>query len=192
MKSAHGATSNGSELDSLGERLRQRRKNLRLTLSEVAARSGITEGFLSQIERNRNTASIATLQKICTALEMAVGDLFSDQDTLTVHRHRNAQFREFGQRGRKVRITPTKNELLESFIGEFEPYGTTGDEPYAHGDSEELLVVISGRVEVRIGEETNLLGALDSIAYRSSSPHLVREIQGEPAVLLWVMSPPSY
>ena len=192
MKSAHGTTSTDSGLDSLGDRLRRRRKNLRLTLSEVAASAGITEGFLSQIERNRNTASIATLQRICGALEMQVGDLFQDQGSLTVHRQRNAQFREFGVRGRKVRITPTKNELLESFIGEFEPHGSTGDEPYAHGDSEELLLVISGEVEVLVDGESNILGPLDSIAYRSSSPHLVRERQGEPATLLWVMSPPSY
>lgn len=188
---AHRSTSPLLEEDSLGERIRHRRRALRLTLSQVSTLAGISEGFLSQIERGRNTASIATLQRICSALEIAVGDLFSDPMS-KVHRYDAAQFQPFGDNGRKVRITPAKNELLESFIGEFEPYGTTGDEPYAHGDSEELLIVVSGQVEVTAGRETHVLRALDSLAYRSSEPHRVREIQGAPAVLIWVMSPPSY
>lgn len=192
MHSAHGSTASTSELDTLGDRLRQRRRNLRRTLSEVAKSAGITEGFLSQVERNRNSASIATLQRICAALEMAVGELFVDQDTLTVHRFSSAQFRKFGVDGRKVRITPTSSEHIESFIGEFDAFGSTGAEPYAHGDSEELLVVLSGNVEVSVAGETNSLGPLDSIAYRSSAPHLVRETRGEKAMLLWTIAPPSY
>lgn len=178
--------------NTVGARLRSRRRVLRMTLAGVAAQAQISEGFLSQLERDRASASIATLQRICTALEMPVGDLFNEPRQLSVHRHATANFNPYGVGGRKVRITPTTNTQLESFIGEFEPLGTTGDELYAHGDSEETLLVVSGQLEVTIGHETHVLGPLDSISYSSSTPHRAREIAGEPATAVWLMSPPSY
>lgn len=177
---------------SLGARLRSRRRALRLTLADVAIKAGVSEGYLSQLERNRNTASIATLQRICACLEMTVGELFTERSTTAVHRFRDAHFNPFGTNARKVRITPTTNRQLESFIGEFDPHGTTGEELYAHGDSEEVLVVLSGRIEVTVGEHTEVLNALDSISYSSATPHRAREIDGRSAVALWMMSPPSY
>jgi transcriptional regulator with XRE-family HTH domain len=177
---------------SLGARLRSRRRALRLTLAEVAAGARVSEGFLSQLERDLNTASIATLQRICGCLQMNVGELFTERSTTALHRFREAHFNPFGSNARKVRITPTTNSQLESFIGEFGPHGTTGDELYVHGDSEEVLLVIAGRLEVTVGERIEVLNALDSIAYSSSVPHRAREIDGHTAIALWVMSPPSY
>jgi transcriptional regulator with XRE-family HTH domain len=189
---AHTSIGGANEISTLGERLRSRRKALRLTLAEVSRRAGISEGFLSQIERGLNTAGIATLQRLCQVLEIAVGDLFADQERYRIHRHERAIYRDFGVGGKKVRITPSNNSMLESFIGELEPYGSTGAEAYSHGDSEELLVVLRGKVRAQVDTETHVLSMFDSLAYRSSSPHRVEEIDGEAAVVLWVMSPPSY
>ncbi|WP_157008549.1 helix-turn-helix domain-containing protein [Agromyces laixinhei] len=178
--------------DTVGGRLRSRRKVLRKTLASVAGRAQISEGFLSQLERDRASASIATLQRICMALEMPVGDLFNEPRQLSVHRHSSANFNPYGVSARKVRITPTTNTQLESFIGEFDAYGTTGDELYAHGDSEETLLIVRGQLEVTIGDETHALGPLDSISYSSSTPHRAREVAGGNATAVWLMSPPSY
>jgi len=180
------------EANSLGARIRSRRRALRLTLAHVAGEAGVSEGFLSQVERDRNSASIATLQRICACLEMTVGELFTETAPSVVHRYGDSRFNIFGTNARKVRITPSTNRQLESFIGEFDPYGTTGDELYAHGDSEEVLLVLSGRLEVTVDQRINILGELDSIAYSSASGHRVREIDGSHAVALWMMSPPSY
>ncbi|MFD4422169.1 helix-turn-helix domain-containing protein [Agromyces sp. NPDC058484] len=176
----------------VGDRLRSRRRVLRKTLASVSAEAQISESFLSQLERDRASATIATLQRICSALEMPVGDLFNEPRHLSVHRHETASFNPYGVRARKVRITPTTNTQIESFIGEFEAHGSTGDELYAHGDSEETLLVVSGRLEVTIGSETHVLGALDSISYASSTPHRAREADGGNAVAVWLISPPSY
>ena len=59
------------------------------------------------------------------------------------------------------------------FAGELEVGGSTGDEPYAHGDSEELFVVLSGSVQLELGGEVYELERGDSIDYRSSTPHRV-------------------
>ena len=59
----------------------------------------------------------------------------------------------FGTLGRKFMLTPRPLENLQVMVGEFEPGGSTGDEPYTHGDSEELLVVLEGVVHVQLGTE---------------------------------------
>jgi transcriptional regulator with XRE-family HTH domain len=60
----------------LGAAIRERRKALDLTLSEVAGRANVSLGYLSQIELGKNSASIETLYKICLALGIRMADLF--------------------------------------------------------------------------------------------------------------------
>src|SRR5579862_2141167 len=61
----------------LGERIRAIRQLRRRTLKEIATAAGISESFLSQLERGRTNATIATLQRLATALGIEVSDLFS-------------------------------------------------------------------------------------------------------------------
>lgn len=182
------------EADHIGTRLRQRRLALRLTLRNVAEAAGLSEGFVSQLERGVHSGSIATLQKIAKVLGLEVGDLFtaSWDNRPAVTRFTDQQGFSFGVDGRKLRLTPKHFNHLEVFIGVFEAGGSTGVEPYSHGDSEELLLVISGEVEVTVAEAVHRLSALDSITYSSSAPHRVREVGNATATVLWAIAPPSY
>ena len=65
------------EVTELGERLRAIRQLRRKTLKEVSSAAEISESFLSQLERGRTNATIATLQRLSTALGIEVSDLFS-------------------------------------------------------------------------------------------------------------------
>jgi CheY-like chemotaxis protein/DNA-binding XRE family transcriptional regulator len=62
--------------ESLGNAIRERRKNLGLTLAEMAKRTGVSLGYLSQIELGKNSASIETLYRICLGLGMKMSELF--------------------------------------------------------------------------------------------------------------------
>jgi len=62
--------------ESLGTAIRERRKGLRLTLAQMANRTGISLGYLSQIELGKNSASIETLYRICLALGIKMAELF--------------------------------------------------------------------------------------------------------------------
>ncbi|GAB3484476.1 helix-turn-helix domain-containing protein [Nocardiopsis coralliicola] len=180
--------------DGIGPRLRRRRKAKRLTLAQTAGAAGLSEGFLSQLERGRVSGSVTTLQRVTAVLGLTVGELFDESwsDDAVLHRYTEAKPFRFGTDARKIRLTPKGNNHLEVFLGEFDPGGSTGAEPYAHGDSEELLLVLAGRVEVTLGEETHLLGPLDSVSYSSATPHRAREADGGTARVLWSISPPSY
>lgn len=179
---------------SVGERVRELRQRRRLTLREVAERAELSESFLSQIERGRTSASIASLQRIAAALALDVSDLFTADVTATPRVLRRETRHEigFGTGARKALLTPKPFHSLEVVAAEFEPGGSTGAEPYVHGDSEEVFVVVSGRVRLQLGHESFALEAGDSVHYRSSIPHRVVNESDEPAEVLFVISPPSY
>jgi len=81
---------------------------------------------------------------------------------------------------------------LEVFVGELDLEGSTGAEKYAHGDSEELFVVLSGTVRLELGDDLHELETGDSIGYWSSTPHRVSNAGDGPAEVMWIISPPSY
>jgi transcriptional regulator with XRE-family HTH domain len=178
----------------LGDRLRTIRRLRRGTLRAVAERAGLSESFLSQVERGRANASIASLQRIAGALGVSVADLFSPDGQRVrprVLRRESRPQLALGATGRKFLLTPRPLEHLEVFIGELEPGGSTADEPYTHGSSEELVVVLAGRVHLELGTEVHELQQGDSIDYPSSLPHRVINAGDEIAEVMWVISPPS-
>lgn len=182
-----------TEVD-VGERLRDIRRLRRATLKTIADRAGVSESFLSQVERGRASASIASLRRIANALGVSVADLFEPDGPPRprVLRKDARPSLAFGVLGRKLLLTPQPLQHLEVFVGELDPGGSTGPEPYAHGDSEELFVVIAGTVQLELGGDLHDLEAGDSIDYRSSTPHRVTNVGEERAEVMWIISPPSY
>jgi transcriptional regulator with XRE-family HTH domain len=182
-----------TEVD-VGERLRDIRRLRRATLKTIADRAGVSESFLSQVERGRASASIASLRRIASALGVSVADLFEPDGPPRprVLRKDERPSLAFGILGRKLLLTPRPLSHLEVFVGELDPGGSTGAEPYAHGDSEELFVVIAGTVQLELGGDVHELEAGDSIDYRSSMTHRVTNVGEERAEVMWIISPPSY
>jgi transcriptional regulator with XRE-family HTH domain len=178
----------------VGERLRAIRRLRRVTLKTVADRAELSESFLSQVERGRANASVASLKRIAAALGVNVADLFEPNGSgrPRVLRREARPNLTFGTLGRKYMLTPRPLEHLQVVLGELDAGGSTGDEPYTHGDSEELLVVLSGIVSLQLGTEMFELCTGDSIDYRSSTPHKLSNIGGDMAEVMWIISPPSY
>ncbi|MGB2953333.1 MAG: XRE family transcriptional regulator [Gaiellaceae bacterium] len=182
-----------TEVD-VGQRLRVLRRLRRCTLRTVADRAGLSESFLSQVELGRASASIASLRRIAQALGVSVADLFepSGMPRPRVLRRDERPALSFGILGRKLLLTPRPLQHLEVFVGELDPGGSTGNEPYSHGDSEELFVVLSGSVQLALGGELHELESGDSIDYRSSTPHRISNVGEDLAEVMWIISPPSY
>ena len=188
----HGSTGPGQVPASIGQRIREYRMLRHATLRNVADKAGISEGFLSQLERGLTSASLATLREIADALGLEMVDLF-DTAARPAHRVLSLADRptlQFGHKLTKQLLTPKPYRHLEVFVGNFEPGGTTGPKPLVHGHSEEFLLVLAGSVRLHLGDETHLLAQGDSIDYDSGTPH--RVAAAEAAQLLWVISPPSY
>ena len=184
--------SDASDAD-VGQRLRMMRQLKRYTLKTVAERAGVSQSFLSQVERGRARTSIGSLKRIAAALGLSMADLFGPDDLSRprVLRTQDRPALAFGHLGRKFLLTPRPLQFLEVFAGELEPGGSTG-EAYAHGDSEEFFIVLEGRVRLELAGEVFDMARGDSIDYRSSVEHRLTNPYAETAEVMWVISPPSY
>lgn len=149
---------------------------------------------MSQVERGRAGASIESLRRIADALGVTIADLFQDAGPTRprVVRRGDRPALAFGVLGRKMLLTQKPLHHLEVFVGELAPGGSSGREAYTHGHSEELVVVLRGRVALELGNEVYELEDGDSIGYWSSTPHRISTVGDEPAEVMWVISPPSY
>jgi transcriptional regulator with XRE-family HTH domain len=182
-----------TEID-VGERLRAIRRLRHCTLKTIADRSGLSESFLSQVERGRANASLGSLRRIAEALGVSVADLFEPggPQPPRVLRRADRPSLTFGVLGTKRLLTLKPLGHLEVFIGELDVGGSSGDDQYSHGDSQELLVVLDGSVSLELGDELHELDRGDSIEYRSSTPHRIANTGDDVAEVMWVISPPSY
>ena len=190
-------TSQTAEMEhvDVGERLRAIRRLRRVTLKTVAERADLSESFLSQVERGRANASVSSLKRIAAALGVNVADLFEPNGSTARPRVLRREARPhlaFGTLGRKFMLTPRPLEHLQVIVGELDAGGSTGDDPYTHGDSEELLVVLEGHISLQLDADMFELSTGDSIDYRSSTPHRLVNLGAESAEVMWIISPPSY
>lgn len=177
----------------VGVRLRELRMGRRLTLKTVAERAGVSESFLSQVERGRAAPSLKTFQRLAQALGLDAGDIFADRGMelpqLTPLAGRAVL--SLGSLA-KFRVSPHAITNVEVIGGVFEPHGTAGEEPYTHGDSDEVCIVIDGRVRAEVDGTFYDMGVGDSLCYRSSMPHTFHNLGEERAEVLWIICPPSW
>ncbi|MEV7009839.1 XRE family transcriptional regulator [Streptosporangium sp. NPDC051022] len=179
--------------DELGYRIRAFREMRGMSLRALGARAGTSSSLLSQLENGKVNPSIGSLRRIAQALGVGLADLFDDNSLAPRHLLRRADRPELemGEGARKFALTRPPLHHLEVYTGEFEPGGSTGDEAYVHGDSQEIFIVIRGTVTLWLGEDQYVLEAGDSIDYRSGVPHRMANTGTEPAEVMWITSPPT-
>lgn len=175
----------------LGQRIKAYRLARKLSLRDLGARSGTTASFLSQLERGASGAAVSTLMKIAEALSVSVADFFEDRGG-GLHRvlrrgDRLALPQADGYRKTLLSQQPIRE--FEVYVGQFDPGGSTGPEPYTHGDSHEMMLVLKGAVEITLGDERHALTEGDCIEYRSSTPHRIVNAGTRPAEVQWIISP---
>jgi len=179
--------------EDLGGRVRAFREMRGLSLRSLGGRAGVSPSLLSQLENGRVNTSIGSLRRIAQALGIALTDLFDDQASVPRHLLRKADRPELPMEPgtRKYAITRPPLHHLEVYVAEFDPGCSTGDDAYVHGDSQEILLVQTGRVVLWLNSEACELSAGDSIEYRSSVPHRVTNPGDVMAEVLWITSPPT-
>jgi transcriptional regulator with XRE-family HTH domain len=188
------AAADASEPD-FGATLRRLREARRLPLKEVAARSGLTQSFLSQVERNLTSPSVASLRRIAQALGIPLAALFQGPvlpQGRVVRRSDRRQFVHPKRQWRDFLLTPNLTGKLQVILSVIEPGGGSGEEPYAHDSDEECVVILQGRLEFWVGSEGYLLEEGDTIVFESRVPHRNRNPGPNQAEVLWIMTPPSY
>jgi transcriptional regulator with XRE-family HTH domain len=178
-----------------GLTIRRLREERKLSLKEMAARSGLTPSFLSQVERNLTSPSVASLRRVAQAFGVPLTALFQGPTAPEDHVVRRSERRQLIHPKRQWRdylLTPNLTGKLQVILSVIEPGGGSGDEPYAHDSDEECVVILRGRLEFWVGTDWYLLEEGDSIVFESRIPHRNRNPGPEQAEVLWITTPPSY
>jgi transcriptional regulator with XRE-family HTH domain len=179
-----------------GQEVRALRKARRFSLAVLAERSGLSVGYLSQVERNQSTPSVKALSAIARALDVTVGWFFSggnagprEEKGLVVRRdnRRRIIFRDGFV---DYLLSPGLDRALELLISHFKPGATTG-EPYTHR-GEEAGLVLKGRLEITVGDRRVVLEEGDSFTFASTEPHGYRNLDAGETVVVYAITPPSY
>jgi transcriptional regulator with XRE-family HTH domain len=182
-----------SEL-ALGPRIRALRQARRLTLRALAARADVTESFLSQVERDVTSPSIATVQRIARGLDLSIGQLFADEPTsgrvVRADARRRVHYPEIRTIGEFLTSNPAGR--LQVLIETIEPGGGSGAVPYTHDSDEEVVVVLSGSIDVWVGEEHYVLNRGDAITLPPRTRHWQTNRGETAAVVLVCLTPPSF
>ena len=178
----------------LGARIRSRRRARRATLRELAAEAGVTESFLSQVERGVASPSIASVQRIARALDTSIAELFAaDERAGTVVRaddRRKIVYQGLGAVDEF--LTRGTDGRLQVIYSTIQPGGGTGDEAYTHDSDEEVVVVLEGVLDLWVGPEHYRLETGDAVTHSSRVPH--RNSNPGPGVarVLFCITPPSF
>jgi transcriptional regulator with XRE-family HTH domain len=175
----------------IGEKIRILRIERGLTQEELADRAELSKGFISQIERDLTSPSIATLEDILTCLGTNCGEFFAVSDRPQV---------VFSDDDYFVKEDPTRKSRIEWIVpnaqkNAMEPIrltleaggSTMPDNPH---EGEEFGYVIRGSVEIHIGKERYKVRKGESFYFYPNREHYISSAKG--AELIWVSTPPSF
>ncbi|HEY7075034.1 MAG TPA: cupin domain-containing protein [Solirubrobacteraceae bacterium] len=176
----------------IGARLRHAREASRQSLSEVAARCGVSKGFISRIERDEASPSVASLVALCDAVGLSMADLFAAPETTLVRRADRPSLDGLPKSANVVDtlITPPRERhvtVLESTVA---PSASAGEQLYTLPSECEVCFVLAGEVEIEVDGETFTLGPGDALTFGAAVPHTWRNASdAEGARILWILAP---
>lgn len=183
-------------LTRIGDRLRRARASRRLTLRELSVKSGLSEPFLSRLERGRVSTSIANLISISSVLAVPLGDLLDNtadggppRDYVVARASDRKVPQAVATTGYRYEplISGWPGQRIDAFILTF-PRRNSTEVMTAH-EGEELIFVLQGKIVFQLGDDEIPLAAGDCIYFKSEKPHMGRNVGGVDAKVLMVTSP---
>jgi transcriptional regulator with XRE-family HTH domain len=155
----------------VGAALREQRRRLNLTLEQVADRIGITKGFLSEIERDKAAPSVATLMRLRDALSLSVASLFRSSLPRVVRANQRQSIPFGGVRVQYSLLSAKDAHRMTIVLGQLAPGAQSGKELHALSSDEEIILVLSGVLEVNVDGNTHVLNAGDTFTFDPRRPH---------------------
>jgi transcriptional regulator with XRE-family HTH domain len=174
-------------------RLKEVRKEKNITLQELADNTGVTKGMLSQVENNRTIPSLTVFLNIIKSLQIDVNDFFKDINSLPVankvifkKKAQNQHFEKENAIGfsyQRLLSTTINDQHLDFVILTLQP---NASRPMVSTDAYEFKLLLKGKVEYVIGNETFLMEEGDTLLFDATTLHNPRNIGEGDAILLVV------
>jgi quercetin dioxygenase-like cupin family protein len=164
----------------IGTKIRAIRNRKKITIAQMSEGTGLSKGFISNVENNNTSPSINTLSTIAEFLGVPLPYLLLEKK-----QHMRVVRKE-------ERTTSTFNNLkiehltskggLRMMIVEFPPGASMGEQ-HAH-EGEECHLVLEGKILAEQGEDSFIVEAGDSFSWNASVPHFAKNVTDEKAVVL--------
>lgn len=169
----------------IGSMIRTIRKRKNITIPQLCEGTGLSKGFISNVENNKTSPSIATLNTIAQYLNVPLAYFLLEQDNRMNIVRKNARPHSTSRVGaHEVHVEQVGSQGgLSMMIATFPPGASSSEQPSAH-HGEESHLVLKGKVLARQGEDEAILEEGDSFSWRSCVPHQVTNIGDVDAVLL--------
>lgn len=190
------ASERADEVAAVGAAIRSRRRRQGLSLRDLSRLTGFSIGFLSLVERGQSSLALTSLYKVANALDSEVADFFQPnggvpEEHPPPHITRAGEHTEISIAGStrtyQLLSDRARDRVLEPLLVTVEPTETV-EEPYSH-DGEEFAYVLSGSLVYIVAGTSYRLGPGDSIYFPATVPHAIHNDTGEPAHVLWVLTP---
>ena len=175
----------------IGNKLKELRVLKGLTQEELADRSELSKGFISQLERNLTSPSITTLMDILQCLGTSIGEFFNEApDEQIVFGKQDYFVKEDTEYKNEIKwiIPNAQKNTIEPIYLTLQAGGSTcPDTPH---EGEEFGYVLQGAVSIHLGNKTYKAKKGESFYFVADKKHYLTSKGG--AVILWVSSPPSF
>ena len=175
----------------IGNKLKELRVLKGLTQEELADRSELSKGFISQLERNLTSPSITTLMDILQCRGTSIGEFFNEApDEQIVFGKQDYFVKEDTEYKNEIKwiIPNAQKNTMEPIYLTLQAGGSTcPDTPH---EGEEFGYVLQGTVSIHLGNKTYKAKKGESFYYTADKTHFLSSKSG--AVLIWVSSPPSF
>ena len=178
----------------IGSKIKELRVLKGLTQEELADRAELSKGFISQLERDLTSPSIATLVDILQCLGTDLKTFFSEAgDEKLVFGEKDVSVKEDEEvlKGCIKWLVPSaQKNRMEPILLELGPGGESGeDDPH---EGEEFGYVLSGTLKIVLGDRVERVKRDESFYFRPTAPHKLVNAGKGPCRVLWVSTPPSF
>ena len=175
----------------LGKKIKQMRNRKSLTQEELADRCELTKGYISQLENDLTSPSIATLMDILSALGTNPAEFFrkDSDERITFSENDFIEKHEDGMILKWIIPNAQKNEMEPVLVELLSGASTTVDFPH---NGEEFGYVLEGRICITLGESKHVCKKGETFYYAADKAHSIKNIGKSPAKLLWISTPPNF
>jgi transcriptional regulator with XRE-family HTH domain len=177
----------------IGRRLRELRQARGLTAGDLATKADLTPGFISQLERDLTSASLASLARISDALGVTMGYLIEGSPGVSVLRREEQPLAKPGYEGQEHRFLATRERRFNATRSRIAPAAGPGEGLYTFPADVELVYVLAGALELTVGAQVVTVRAGETFTYSPREAHTWRNPSTrDETVVLWFAVPNPY
>ena len=175
----------------IGAKLRSMRQRINLTQEELADRCELTKGYISQLENDLTSPSIATLIDLLNALGSNLSDFFHEEAEEKIV-FGEAEYIEKQSDGMVMNwvIPNAQKNMMEPVLVELE-IGASTSEDFPH-EGEEFGYVIEGKIAIVIEKNRHVAKKGESFYFTADKEHYIINIGKGKAKFLWISTPPNF